>query len=419
MMKPHGDLETWKRLIDQAYNYPGQEQYQTMFCVGFGAPLFALLRNYNGVVLHAMTPETAEGKTTVGKAALSIWGHPDRMFRTLTQTSDKALYKQIGCFNNLPFMIDEVTNVKGSDVSKMLYTISDGASRVVLNQDGTIRNNPLPWTTMVMTTGNRSLVASVGAGKINAEAEIARIVEFKFKHVSQLSKEQAMILFEDLSQHWALAGDVYLRYIVTHRDEVLSTIRKAQLHIDTVGRTNRKERFWSATLACIMAGAFIAKGLGLIAFDTKAMMKWVIQQLSVMRSAMSENTADYGDAWSLMLNELSRQVVVTDTWGDRRSVVGTIEMKFPVVAPIVGRTVTSENATYVSQTALRHWCNEHQVDYSGMVDYAQLNGWSDGKPVQICLGKGTVLSTSASKCYRLNRERLAESGIDLTLVVSN
>lgn len=405
-LRPNGDLQEWIEVIDSAYNHKDQEQYQFLLCAGFGAPLFSLLGGANcpASMMSSVTYGSGQGKSTAQRFALSIYGDPSALELSAKNTTEVALYIYLGLYSNLPVMVDEITNMDGMKISDIAYTISQGRPKERGTQSGGLRHNNFRWNTLVLTSGNRSLVSTVGTAKANAEAEICRMFECSFDRNPPHTKAQFDAIERKARGNYGTAGQVFLQYVASHREEVTDLLFAMQAKLDAMVDMQRRERFWSVTAASVLTGAIIAKKLGLIKFDVANLVQWTAKQIHIMRAALKANTSDDGDVFAEMLAELFNGVLVTDRDGVGRRPV-RID-KEPRGNKVVGRVVLEEKVLYLAQSAVREWCSRRQVDHNKVYQWAKVHGYVIAENTSFPLGRGTPHTIPPTMSWVLSIDKM-------------
>jgi hypothetical protein len=405
---PQGELDDQIALIDRVYNYPGQEQYQFTFGVGFGAPLIRLFENYGGVIINGYSPEKGLGKSTAGKLALGIYGDPKVLVRTKQQTTAKAFNAHCGVLNSLPVMLDEATNVEPKMLSEIAYTFSQGTPSQGLNPDGSMRTTLHNWSTVMICNANRSLIGTVGAGKAYADAEMGRILEYQFTKTSNLCKEEADEVLHEAEKIYGHMGQVYIQYLVENRQKVVDFMLQVQKRIDKRINATVADRFHSIGVASTLTGLMIAKKLGLIKFDLEALADWIVAKVRKLHNQIQENLPPPTDIIGNMLSELNTGFIVTNIEGDaRNNTKVAIVTNHPKGALVTGRLIQDEGILYVQQKVINQWCAKNQADYNELWITAVSSGWAHGEVVTYPLGKGTKeYGMSPVRCWKLDINKM-------------
>lgn len=400
---PQGSLEEWKGLIDAAYNYPGQEQYQFIFGVGFGAPLVRLFENYGGITVHGYSPEKGLGKSTALKLALGIYGNPKLLNRTKQQVTPKAYIAHCGIMHSLPVGIDEATNIDPRELSDTIYNFSLGTPRTILYQTGRLNTGQHSWSTIQIWTANRSLINVLGAHKVNADAEMGRLLEFQFTKVSKFSKAEADTLLARAETLYGHAGQVFIKHLVTNREKVLDLLLVAQRKIDAMVGYTVQDRFASIGLAATIVGLVISKQLGLHDFDVNKVLTWAVAQAKLLQDSVALNNPPMYDVIGRMLTEISSGFIVTHNEGDARNLSKVAVVVKAPNAAITGRLIQETGELYVQLANIRQWCAKHQADYGEMWKVALKQGWVQPEVVHYSLGKGTKeYGLAPTRCWKFD-----------------
>jgi hypothetical protein len=414
-----GTAEDWANGVEAAYGLPGSEQYQWMLGCAFGAPLVKLLGSgIAGCVINGYSAESGLGKSTAAKIGLSLYGNPERLMLSKQQATTKGLFAYTGMMGSLPVLLDETTNVKGLELSDLVYTFSQGSGRIGAMGDGSLRTNVYGWSTLMMSTSNRSMQSTLAASKANATPEIARVFEYKFTKIpGQRSKIEADRIFNRAAGTWGAAGRLYIEYITRNQAKVRALLDRTREMLSEKAGLRADERFWGAGMTTIIAGLLIGKKLGLIKFDVPNLTKWAIRQVVSMRQLIGENETSVMEQFGTMLNQISAGLLVTDKEGDARSPTGKALVTHAPRGEITGRVVTISNTLYLPVSVIREWCSENQADYRQMTSELILRSWAVLHERPYSLGRGTNdYPTAPTRCYKIN---LALVGGEMDTGLSN
>ncbi len=365
---PTGTLEDWVRLIDEAYNRPGQEQFQFIMACGFGAALLPFVGDYRGIIVSAVSYKSGQGKTTAQRAAMSIYGDASRLETAFGRQTQNALYEKLGAMGNLPFMIDEVSNIDSATLADMAYAISQGIQKDRLQKDGAMRAQREPWQTLVLTSGNRSLIQALAADGSAREPEMRRIFEFPFQVVSDLPKSKADRIFRELSRHSGVAGPVFVDYIVRNRSTVQALVEAVSDKVNELFALKREERFWGAAITAALAGLQIANKLGLVGFTVKAVTPWVRAQLEDLRGAVLSGSGDEYDLLNRLMVDLNFDLWVTSDHGTRNGRPAHV-LREPRRGAVAGRYIVSDDLLLIRPEYVRDWCESKRADHRGLRNF--------------------------------------------------
>jgi len=412
-LHPKGDLETWVRVIDTAYNAPGQEAFQFLVGCSFAAPLLSMLQQVNGVTVYAHTEGSGAGKTTAQKAGLSAWGDADDLMLADNKVTTNALWGLMGAYSTLPIVFDELTNQKNDVASDLVFSVSSGRAKQRMRSDGELSTNNSNWSTILMASGNNLLSEKLALHRGNAEAEISRLFEFTLTAGPHLTPNDANALFPLLKSNHGHAGRVFARYLVDHYDEVAEMLKATQVRLTTNLKLAQVERHWSALLASTLVAVSLCRKLGLLQFDVARLTTWLVARLNENRVQRNEASSDALELLGSMLADLWQGVLVTQGEGDlRRNTVASV-----IQAPrgqMVGRAIVPTLKTEVpvlmlNEQAVRDWANKKGVSAREIFKAAVTVGWADPLKHRYALGRGTVEYSSTSSyisAWRLYPDRI-------------
>lgn len=431
-MLGRGSLETWKNVINTAYNYPGQEQYQFLVACGFAAPLLSMMKQVNGVTVYAHSEGSGVGKTTAQRAGLSAWGNWDELQLADNKATPNYLWRAIGTYHSLPVVFDELTNIDNKVASDLVFSVSSGRPKQRLRADGSAQDGGQSWCTILMASGNNLLSEKLSLHRANAEAEISRLFEFTMVPTSQLSPNDAVDLFPRLLDNYGHAGPLFARYVVDHYDQVQQRLMDTQKLINEEAGIKQSERYWSNLIAATLVSVAICNKLDLLRFDPMTLKAWIIQKLRENRMGRNEYASDPLELFGKMLADLWEGILITVGEGDvRKNAPAQLIPGHKPRGQLVGRAIllTAPNARnekpvlLLNAAAIRDWCNKKGVSAREMFNATVKAGWAEKDPVKYSLGRGTSEYTNVTShvaCWQLDPDKIAGSlpGAQVSALVS-
>lgn len=388
-MNKQGSFDEWKRVAD-VYAKPGFEPHAFAFFSTFGSVLMPFT-GYKGAFINLINKESGTGKTTILHMINSVWGHPQEL---LSKESDTVAHKlfRLGVLQNLPFTADELSNMKSDAVSQLLYSVSQGkgAGRMMA-QVNMERKNDTTWSTIGVGSSNSSMVELLANFKSGANGEIMRLLEYPIKRTDLIGKQEAHELFEQtLFHNYGHAGPLYIQYILKNRDDVLEVITDLQKHIDERANFNNQNRYWSAVIACNIAGALIARHVGIISIDPIKVLDWVIDSLVPnLRGVVEDQAASYDDVLGQYINENLMSALIINGNPDERTKLPQAPIQLPKLQLLM-RAEPDNKRIWVSAKSFKEFCVNHKVIHKDMLDYLRQKGLMVGEKKKR-LGKGTHL----------------------------
>lgn len=358
-LKSTGDYAEWKKVI-QVYNQPGFEPHAFAFFTAFGAPLLKHL-NLKGAIINLINNTSGTGKSTILKACNSVWGHPEELMMQWKDTINSIIHR-MGVLNNLPATIDEITKLSGDAFSDLAYSLSQGRGKNRMKQhDNAERINHTKWATIALCSSNASFYDKLSALKSTPDGEFMRLLEYRIDLTSNLTKEEADAIFGKLYGNYGHAGVEYAKYLVSDLEEAIDLVLQIQQRLDkAIGLTSR-ERFWSAVVACNIAGALIAKDLGIIDFDVKRVYDWILKELVVMRNEVKTPLGTQSSIINEFINEHRASVLVINNEVDSRSGMEQLPIVEPKFNDLFIRIEPDTKKMFINAKQLRTYCSDQQV----------------------------------------------------------
>jgi uncharacterized protein (DUF927 family) len=386
-----GDIEEWKNVI-QVYNKPNFEPHAFGFFTAFGAPLIKHL-GFNGALINLINSSSGTGKSTVLKMCNSVYGHPDKLLAQETDTFAHKMYR-LGVMNNLPYTVDEITNMHPESVSTLLYNVSQGSGPGRMQSQNNIeRKNDTNWSLIALASSNASMAEKLSLIKQFADGEIMRLLEYRIDRTDNISKSDAYKLFEGgLLNNYGLAGPIYIEYLVKNLAKAVDLARGIQEHLDAKASLNSRERFWSAVISCNIAGAQIASHLKLINLDIPRVLNWASNELvDILREQIIEPEIDFVGVLGGFLNVNRGHILVVNGAQDARNSITPL----PIVEPRYELTTRLEPDTeilYIFSKAIRNYCAKEQIIFKDLVRDLKEKGIHQGT-VRKRLAKGTSINS--------------------------
>ena len=386
-MQPVGTLDEWKKIAN-VYNRPSMEPHAFGFFTAFGSPLLTHL-NLKGAVINLVNNVSGTGKTTVAKVMHSVYGHPEEQMLIAKDTINVKLHR-MGVMGNLPISCDEITNVEAEHFSDFVYAVSQGRARNRMkSQSNEERLNTSKWSLLCVCTSNASFYDKLASLKSTPDGELMRLIEFQIPVNSVMNKVEADEIFSQLDNNYGHAGRIYLQWLVSNLEEAIDMVKQVQVVIDKKVKFSGRERFWSGVAACNIAGAMIAKKLGLIDIDIKRVFEWMVVEFSKMRHEIKAPPTNQASTIGEFLNEFRGSILVINDAADKRSGMSQL----PVVEPkfdLLARIEPDTKKLFISAKHLRQFCTKNQITLKDVLNTLAAEGIYE-KTVKKRMAKGTKI----------------------------
>lgn len=149
----YGTLEDWVNSMRKARENP---KFRFILAAAFAAPLLKIIKCRNFMVYN--WADSKGGKTATLKAALSVWGNPERIMATFNATQ-VALERMAGIFNDLPMGLDErqLAGTKTEFVDRIVYMLANGAGKLRGSKTGELQEHKV-WRSIIMATGEEPII---------------------------------------------------------------------------------------------------------------------------------------------------------------------------------------------------------------------------------------------------------------------
>lgn len=399
-----GTIEGWKQAI-QFYNAAGYEAHRFLFYTAFGAPLFHMT-GYNGAILNA-TGKPGVGKSTTLMAINSVWGHPVNLMvnGTKSGTTPNALHTLLSIYNNIPFCMDEITRLDPRLLGDFCLSVSQGQGKRRSTRSGQLNRTIETWATTVVTTANTDMYLTLAGDRRDSAAEAMRAFQIPITLPHAHSKADADHFSKvELAANYGHAAHIFAAYVVTNYESVKKLVTDLTKLVDQRGQVASAERFWSAIIASNIAGAMVARKLGLIdGFPIEADCKWSVSQIQNIRASMKEHLSTPRETLSEFLESRVSETLVVSQLGN------------PNIAPRIDQmprgalTVRHEreaNRLFIMKSALKLWCAESGAHFSDIQESLERDGVLLDRNAQKVLGAGTDFGKGQVRCWVINLEEL-------------
>lgn len=146
-----GSLSEWQQGV--AGLAVGNSRLCFALSLAFAAPLLSLV-GMEGGGFH-FKGESTDGKTTIMKAAASVYGNPDRYSQTWRATGN-GIEGLASRRNDALLCLDELGELDGREAGQVAYMLANGQGKGRSKQDGELRERKA-WRLLFLSTGELSL----------------------------------------------------------------------------------------------------------------------------------------------------------------------------------------------------------------------------------------------------------------------
>ena len=302
--------------------------------------------------------------------------------------------QRIGTYQNIPVLMDEMTNMEPEQKSNLAYDITQGrAKNRMKSQENAERLNITRWATGLITTSNRSIRDDLLSIKSFPEGELARIMELHIFNDPNDDPQWARPHFNRLYDNYGHAIFPFMQYVVGHLPEVIEFLGVMQTKIETAANIKSHERYWSAMATIAIVGGIISKRLGLHDIDHRPVMNYIVKHIVDSRALNKQMLAENSDFLGGFLQRHFHEILVINGIKDGKT---GLEMG-PIREPRGALTARYEPDTkmlYVVAKSFRDECNKGQLNYEEATQMYVKSGALTGTKKKR-MAAGTVANTQA------------------------
>jgi Domain of unknown function (DUF927) len=396
-----GTLEEWIE-VAKAYEKPECVSLQFSMLTAFAAPLMPLT-NFSGAIVAAIG-EKGCGKTSASWLGNAAFGHK-KMADITDRDTGNALYAKLGTLCNLLITFDEATLLDGETLSSLAYAINQGHGKNRLDRNSQFKER-LNWGTLMLMTTNKSPHTVLGALKDDASAEAVRIFQY-YVPPNTLTKEFADAIFDKLNYNYGHAGPIYMQEVLRTRQQVIDRIKFWIREVDRLANVTSGERFWSAVPAVVLAAVEITNRLGLTNYDVARLLNFAVTVITAMRVNVVEDTGtSIGTLADYFNTNLRNTLVVGPAAG------GTLSgVKHPPSAELRIRVDDAIGRAFLDRVGIRNYCVAKGVDPGSLREELKVMGVLIDDNHKIVLGKGTTFKSAQTRCWEIDMNHHAMTGV--------
>lgn len=435
---PKGTLERYASAVNFMYNREGAEHWQYAVCSGWGSILTPFGEDlYKGLLVAIQGGDSGKGKTTACYSSLYAFGNAEKMaLKSEEGFTQNGLWAFLGVFNNLPVLLDELTEMEGPTFSTLAYGISRGEEKVRMTSKGGVVGfaNTAVWRMSPFVTGNRDFHGLLATNQANSQAEAVRLIQInvdrydvvRLHENEQVETDLVQSAVDAMKANAGCAGDAMLRYVVTHQRQMADAVRDV-MNALAEHIPGTKYRFYRNHGACTLVIAKVAKELGIVDFDLDKLFDFTVRLLKDLAETVTQtNTVTAEDAFSRMMTALSSRILVTQEFRSRTNgKMGPETPRNRVQGAIAGRMVMGSMSSkdcagqvFISQKEARDWCMANRVDFNAMLDSLDAKTALVKRTDKQVLTRGTDVAFSGQvRCFVVDVNKLDAQG--LTLVSNN
>lgn len=201
-----GTMDEWIELVEP---YRDNDKFRFILAASFTAPLLKIIKQRIFFVYNWAGSKA--GKTAALKAALSVWGDPERLMVNFNATQ-VGLERTAAFYCDLPLGIDErqLAGSNQSTLERIVYMIASGTGKIRGAKAGGVQITQT-WRTVALATGEEPL--STETSQTGVSTRVVEVYGAPFE-----DEESASLMHQQTTLHFGWAGPAYIDMLL-HIDE--------------------------------------------------------------------------------------------------------------------------------------------------------------------------------------------------------
>lgn len=261
-----GTLDGWRGAVAHAAPYPN---VRATVAASLGAPLLGVVEGVPSFVFDLHSTSSG-GKTTSAALAYSAWGRPTIERGGIAEWSSTrtAIQLRLGLCNGLPVVLDESKNVRTDEIVKqVIYDLPGGEAG---GRAGDYYSKPITWETIVISTGERSLLAfTADAG---AAARVVSASGPPFGRDGEQSAAAADAAGDGIMHNYGHAGAAFVELLTPEWREWIR-VRHAELVVEHRTGTDITRRR-APMVALLQVAEETACRVGILPYEPMTTDQW-------------------------------------------------------------------------------------------------------------------------------------------------
>ncbi len=307
---PKGNIDDWKSVVD-LYNKPEMDMHAAGVLAGFGS-VFMHLSPESGAVLNYYSKKSGTGKTTILRIANSIFGDPVNLMKDAQDTKLTKIHR-MGLMNGIIVTIDEMTNADPMEISDLLYNSTQGRARDRMQANTNAeRVNNTRWKQITIMSSNTTLEDRLSTIKSDPQGELARSLEIRLDTPLPDDVLGAQLTFNKILDNYGLAGDIFMRYVIPHLDEVKRIWENTRDKIYGMERWTQTERYKLNAVICMVSAGLVTNHLGLTRYDIGRIAKKLVNKVRDLRDELKAVSTTASSTVSSFINKNIRNILIVN-----------------------------------------------------------------------------------------------------------
>jgi hypothetical protein len=355
LLNPAGDYEIWKKSAN-ALNEPGFEMHAFGVLCGFGSPLMRYTST-SGVMVSFTSVESGNAKTGAMYGGISVWGDPKELSVVDGNATDNAFIGRLLNLKNLMFGIDEASNARPEDISRLVHRISQGKAKMRMQASvNAERDLEMTASLIAMLTSNQPMYDKLQTIKASPDGEVARLVEFVIERPQPMAANPHMgkEIFDPFRHNYGFAGIEFIKYVFKVGDDVIKQKMNAwQARFESDFGTDTSFRFYQNLILATFTAGELAVEAGILEYDLPRIYKKVVNKMIDIR----DNTVKIAPSdFKTLLGEFGDMNQSKFLFMDGEKLINQYDPR-----ELLGRIEIDTGMYYVSRTEFKKFLAERGV----------------------------------------------------------
>lgn len=164
----------------------------------------------------------------------------------------------------------------------------------------------------------------------------------------------AQLIFNKLLDNYGHAGDIYMRYVIPHLDEVKRTWEATRDKVYSMERWTQTERYKLNIVICMVTAGLITNQLGLTKFNIGRIAKKLVDKVRDLRDELKTTSTTASSTVSAFVNKNIRNILIVN----KRSGTNGIP-EVPRVEPqgeLIIRYEPDSDTLFINKREFTKWC---------------------------------------------------------------
>lgn len=384
--RPRGSDAYWMDAAQLVCGH-GRPDLEALVASAFAAPLMQFT-GHKGTLLSAFSRQSGVGKSTAITVAQAVWGDPTQGVQGLNDT-ENAVMGVVSKIKSLPLYWDELkSEAQTKKFVNMTFQISSGKGKSRMTSKAELKE-PGDWKTLIISASNESLIGHVVSQTSTTEAGLMRILEYRVAprqgQAGLVEYSDAQIRLSKLDNNFGHVGLRYAQFLGAHHAQIAADMAALARQVSQETKADQEERFWIASISCVLLGARYANHLGYTVFDEAALKDFLYSVLAEMRTHRQEQTVDLDQTVnvSAILNRFFNDIKKNGSWlvtsrihvgagKPPKTGASAINILFPPdpsrLNGVDVQVGVANNLLRISSSALSAWCKKNEINKVNLVD---------------------------------------------------